>query len=161
MKRLVFLLIMMASLKAFAGDSTDLYHPNANVEKDVAAALVKARKEHKNVLLQIGGNWCIWCHRFYTFVETDTTLKRLLDRNYIVYHLNYSKENKNLDYLKKLGFPQRFGFPVLVVLDAEGNRIHTQDSGLLEKGNGYDKSKVEGFLNNWSPAALNEAVYRE
>jgi thioredoxin-related protein len=161
MRRIIFLLVLMVSIQAFAGDSTKLYNPYANVEKDVTAVLGKAKKENKHVLLQIGGDWCVWCYRFNSFVQMDTSLKVLLNRNYIVYHLNYSKENKNLAYMKKLGFPQRFGFPVLVVLDAEGNRIHTQDGSLLEKGNGYDREKVEGFLRNWSPSALNEVYYKE
>jgi thioredoxin-related protein len=161
MKKIIFFLGLMISIQAFAGDSTKLYNPYANVEKDIAAALVKAKKENKHVLLQIGGNWCVWCYRFNSFVQMDTTLKSLLDRNYILYHLNYSKENKNLTYMKKLGFPQRFGFPALVVLDADGQRIHTQDGSLLEKGNGYDKQKVETFLRNWSPAALNEVYYKD
>src|SRR5206468_5606885 len=121
-------------LQSRASDSSYLYKPYANVEQDVAAALVKAKKENKHVLLQIGGNWCVWCYRFNSFVQLDTSLKNILDKNYVLYHLNYSKENKNLDYLKKLGFPQRFGFPVLVVLDANGKQLHTQDSSLLEKG---------------------------
>ena len=75
------------------------------------------------------------------FVKADTALNRVTNENYVVYHLNFSPENKNLDYLKSLGFPQRFGFPVFVVLDAAGNRLHTQDSGLLEKEKSYDKSR--------------------
>ena len=159
--RLLFIFVLFCSLRATAADSTRLYNPYANAEKDVAAALVKAKKEKKHVLLQIGGNWCVWCYRFNSFLQMDSTLKKILDNNYIVYHLNYSPENKNLDYLKKLGFPQRFGFPVLVVLDANGNRLHTQDSSQLEKGYGYDKDKVKSFLMNWAPAALDEVFYRE
>lgn len=159
--RLLLLFVLFCSLRATAADSTRLYNPYANVQKDVAAALIKAKKEKKHVLLQIGGNWCVWCYRFNSFVQTDSTLKKILDNNYVVYHLNYSPENKNLDYLKKLGFPQRFGFPVMVVLDADGNRLHTQDSSQLEKGYGYDKDKVRNFLMNWAPAALDEVFYRE
>ncbi|HZH65758.1 MAG TPA: hypothetical protein VEY10_12765 [Flavisolibacter sp.] len=84
-----------------------------------------------------------------------------METNYVVYHLNWSCENKNLDYLKTLGYPQRFGFPALVVLDADGNRLHTQDSGLLEKEKTYDAGKVEDFLAGWSPAAFNENLYKE
>jgi thioredoxin-related protein len=161
MKRLFFLLMLSFSLHAFANDTTKLYDPKANVEKDVAVALAKAKKEGKHVLLQIGGNWCVWCYRFHNFLQQDSSLKNILDNNYVVYHLNYSSENKNLDYLKKLGFPQRFGFPVLVILDANGNRLHTQDSGLLEKEKSYDKEKVKNFLTNWSPQALKESNYKE
>src|SRR5687768_10639893 len=158
--RLLIIFFLFFSVTSYGNDTTKLYNPAANVSKDVAEAVVKAKKEYKHVLLQIGGNWCVWCYRFNSFVQTDTTLKNLVNNNYVLYHLNYSKENKNEAYLKKLHFPQRFGFPVLVVLDAEGNRIHTQDSGLLEKGNGYDWNKVKSFLINWSPTAVNEIFYK-
>lgn len=158
---LVFFLFL--SLQSFAGDTTrrQLYNPGANVEKDVAAAVVKAKAERKHVLLQIGGNWCVWCYKFNSFVNLDSTLKNILANNYIIYHLNYSKENYNAAYMKKLGFPQRFGFPVLVVLDENGRQLHTQDSGLLEQGNGYSAERVKSFLQNWSPVALDEKRYKE
>jgi len=159
--RFLFFVFLLISLNTFASDTTKLYNPYANVEKDVAAALAKAKKENKHVMLQVGGNWCVWCYRFHDFVMTDTTLKKLLEDNYVIYHLNWSKENKNLDYLKKLGYPQRFGFPVLVVLDANGHRIHTQDSSLLEKGKGYDFDKVKAFFINWAPSALEEEKYKD
>ena len=95
-------------------------------------------------------------------MESDKELKEIIEKTYVVYHLNYSKENKNLDYLKKLGFPQRFGFPVFVILNKEGQVIHTQDSGLLEDGmKSYNKDKVKTFLQNWSTEALNESNYKE
>lgn len=155
------LLLILVSVETFAADSTKLYNPTANVEMDVKAALMKAKRENKNVLIQVGGNWCIWCYRFNAFVEKDSLLRKTLEDNYVVYHLNYSKENKNLSYLEKLGYPQRFGFPVMVVLDANGNRLHTQDSGLLEKEKSYDPDKVKNFFLNWSPSALNGSLYKE
>jgi thiol:disulfide interchange protein len=159
MKWLLFLFVLL-SLHTHANDSTKLYDPRANVTADVSKLLERAKKEKKHVLLQIGGNWCVWCYRLNSFVQTDTLLKKIANDNFVIYHLNYSKENYNLPYLKKLGFPQRFGFPVLVVLDADGNRIHTQDSALLEKGNGYDREKVKSFLKSWAPGAFDETYYK-
>ena len=60
-------------------------------------------------------------------------------------------------FLPSLEFPQRFGFPVFVILDENGKRIHTQNSAFLKKGDGYDKEKVLRFFKNWSPQALNPA----
>src|SRR5829696_3028422 len=154
--RYLFSLVLLISLKSFAGDTTKLYNPAADVKKDVAAAIVKAKKEGKHVLIQVGGNWCVWCYRYNDFVKADTALNRITNENFVVYHLNYSPENKNLAYLKTLGFPQRFGFPVFVVLDAAGQRVHTQDSSFLEKGKSYDADKVKSFLQAWSPKALDE-----
>ena len=160
MRFLLFFLLLI-SVESFASDTAKLYNPKADVKKDVAAALIKAKNEGKHILLQIGGNWCSWCYRYEGFVKADTALNRITRENYIVYHLNYSPENKNLAFLKTLGFPQRFGFPVFVVLNAKGNRLHTQDSGLLEKGKSYDADKIKNFLLAWSPEALNEKRYKE
>lgn len=159
--RYLVLLAMIFSLRAAASDSTKLYNPAADARKDLAAAVLKARKEGKHVLVQVGGNWCVWCYRFNGFVTKDTSLSRIADENFVVYHLNYSPENKNLPVLKTLGYPQRFGFPVFVVLDANGNRLHTQDSSLLEEGKGYNAQKVKSFFTEWSPSALDEKRYKE
>ncbi|PSL48701.1 thioredoxin-related protein [Chitinophaga niastensis] len=140
-------------------DLEHIYNPTADAKADMDAALKQAARENKHVLLQIGGNWCIWCKRLYKFIEDDAALKTAMNSSYVVYHLNYSKENKNLPVLKELGFPQRFGFPVLVVLDAKGNRLHTQNSGLLEAADSYDKTKVQEFLKQWSPNALLPSHY--
>ncbi|HZH65757.1 MAG TPA: hypothetical protein VEY10_12760 [Flavisolibacter sp.] len=57
--RYLFFLIMLISLETFAGDTTKLYNPAANVKKDIAAALVKAKAQGKFVLIKVRGNWCI------------------------------------------------------------------------------------------------------
>lgn len=154
MIRCVFCLLLFTALRAHAGDSTKLYDPWANAAQDVARAVEKAKVEKKHVLLQIGGNWCVWCYRFNAFVQLDSVLKKLMNDDYVVYHLNYSPENKNLAYLKTLGNPQRYGFPVLVVLDENGKPLHTQDTSLLEKGNGYSFEKVKDFLLKWAPVQV-------
>ena len=148
--RFLFFLLMLFSVRAAANDSTKLYNPRANAEKDVAQLLVKAKEENKRVLLQIGGNWCLMCYRLNAVLQKDSVLKKALNDNYISYHLNYSPENKNSAYLAKLGQPQRYGFPVLVVLNADGKPLHTQNMALLLKGNGYDYEKLKTFLNKWS-----------
>ncbi|WPQ64870.1 thioredoxin family protein [Chitinophaga sancti] len=140
-------------------DLEHIYDPGADAAADLAAIQQQAAAAKKHILVQVGGNWCIWCKRFYKFTEEDSTLKSLLKRNFIVYHLNYSKENKNLPILQKLGYPQRFGFPVIVILDAKGNRLHTQDTGLLESADSYDEKKIAMLLKQWGPDALNPAYY--
>jgi thioredoxin-related protein len=141
-------------------DTAKLYNPAADAKADIADAVKKAAAEHKNVLLQIGGNWCIWCIRFNNLVSTDPDLNKYLRDNYVVVHVNYSKENMNEKLLAELGYPQRFGFPVFVVLDDKGNRIHTQNSGYLEEGKGHGKDKVMEFFKGWSPAAIDPKSYQ-
>ena len=51
-------------------------------------------------------------------------------------------------------YSQRFGFPVMVVLDGNGKVIHIQDSGYLEEGKGYDTKRVLKFFTSWTPKAV-------
>ncbi|MBN1988656.1 MAG: thioredoxin family protein [Bacteroidales bacterium] len=159
MKRILIVFsVLFFSLAGVAQEK--LYNPNADPQKDVTKALVEAKQQGKHVLLQIGGNWCPWCIKLHNYMHETAQVKQLLDDAYIVVKVNYSKENKNLSYLEYLEYPQRFGFPVLVILNSNGKRLHTQDSGLLESGNGYDSKKIETFLKNWSPQSFKAENYK-
>lgn len=98
--------------------------------------------------------------RFHKYVHENETIDSTLTANYVFVLLNYSRENKNLDILAELEYPQRFGFPVFVILDDEGKRIHTQNSAYLEKDKSYDEKKVLQFLKHWSPAAVDPENYQ-
>ena len=139
-----------------------LYHPDENAKDAIASVVKDAKKISKHVLVEIGGNWCIWCARFNDFVNNDKSLDSLVSSNFVVYHLNYSKENKNKELLTKYGFPQRFGFPVFLVLNEKGDLLHTQTSWYLEDGKkSYDKEKVTAFFTDWGKKALDPAQYKE
>jgi len=159
---LVSIIFLLAFITGHPQDikKFSLYKPEENAAVELAKAVKEAKASGKHVFVQIGGNWCIWCARFYEYVNSDKQLDSAMHAGYIVYHLNYSKENMNKEILAKLGYPQRFGFPVFVVLDGNGNRIHTQDSEYLEQGKSYDKSKVMGFFNHWNPKALEADQYK-
>lgn len=140
----------------------NLYKPDEKAGIEINNAIAEAKKTGKHVFIQIGGNWCIWCARFHEYITNDKQLDSLVHANYIVYHLNYSKENYNVKLLTKYKFPQRFGFPVFLILDGEGNLIHTQDSWYLEDGKtSYDREKVKAFFTNWGPTTLDPSQYKE
>jgi thioredoxin-related protein len=135
------------------------YNPGADGKSDLKKAIQQAESQRKHVLIQIGGNWCPWCLKFHTFATTEPNVDSLIRADYVYLMLNYSKENKNWEIMKQLEYPNRFGFPVFVVLDGKGKLLHTQDSGLLEEGKGYDTTKVVTFLKMWNVRALNPATY--
>ncbi len=137
------------------------YNPELDAMQQIDNAIKLAKKENKHVLLQIGGNWCGWCMMLHKFYNAEPQIDSLLNKDYVVEYINFSKENKNLDALKRLEFPQRFGFPVLVVLDGSGKRLHTQNSVYLEQGKGYNKEKLFDFLNDWKPSALDPENYKK
>lgn len=128
------------------------YNPEENAEEKIASLVTQAQAEGKNIMIQAGGNWCIWCLRFNHYVQTTPELKNIVDSNYLYYHLNYSPENKNEAIFEKYGDPgKKYGFPVFIVLDQNGKQIHTQESGSLEDGKGYSLEKVKAFFEAWTP----------
>ena len=157
-------LFMFFSYATFSQDMKkfNLYKPGEKAEAEITNAVSEAKRSGKNVLIQIGGNWCIWCARFHEFVSNDMQLDSLMKANFVVYHLNYSKENYNAKLLTRYKFPQRFGFPVFLILDGEGNLLHTQNSWYLEDGKtSYEREKVKSFFNEWSKKALDPSQYKE
>lgn len=128
------------------------YDVKENAEKKIAELVAQAKKENKNIIIQAGGNWCIWCLRFNQFVQTTPELKNVVDENYLYYHLNFSPENKNEKIFAKYDNPgAKYGYPVFVVLDQNGKLIHTQDSAVLEEGKGYSLEKTKAFFLKYIP----------
>lgn len=129
------------------------YHPGEDAAAKLAELMKRAEAENKNIIIQAGGNWCIWCLRFNEYVQTTPELKNLVDENYLYYHLNYSPEDKNEKLFSKYGDPgKKYGYPVFLVLDSKGKLLHTQDSSVLEEGKGYSLEKVKTFFEKWKPA---------
>ncbi|MCX6250259.1 MAG: thioredoxin family protein [Methanoregula sp.] len=159
-KIVISLLLLVGSLLCFAQDPLP-YNPNADAKADIKKAVQQAKTDNKHVLIQVGGNWCPWCLRFHKMATSAYAVDSIIKKDYVYILVNYSKENKNMDVMKDLEYPNRFGFPVFVILDGNGKRLHTQDSGLLEhnKAKGYDTTKVVTFLREWDVKAVDPKTY--
>ncbi len=161
-RTLTLIAAVLITLAAAARENAKVYDEDIDPDVQITQALTKATQEGKFVIAQLGGNWCKWCIRLARFIEGDAQLKQIVDENFEYIHVNYNPREPKEDAaataaaLKRLGNPVRFGFPVLVVLDGDGNILHTQDSALLESGEGYDREKLLRFFSNWSPAALKQ-----
>lgn len=123
------------------------YHPEANAQADIDSLLLIAQKEHKNIVVQAGGNWCIWCLRFNNYIHEEADIRGLVEKNFVYYHLNYSKENKNEAVFQRYAAgAEKLGYPFFIILNPKGEVIAIRDSGSLEAGKGYDKNKVLAFF---------------
>ena len=156
----LFFLILIAFTSRGQEPGAKLYNPSSNATTEISDAVRRAKASQKHVLIQAGGNWCKWCIEFNRFSKSDKQIDSILNADYIIYHLNYSPENKNASVFAKYGYPQRFGFPVFLVLDENGNRIHTQNSSYLEQGRSYNKEKVIQFLELWNKKAIDPLAYK-
>jgi thiol:disulfide interchange protein len=129
-----------------------IYDEAADGFEQIKAAVALAKQSNKRVLLQFGAEWCGWCHRLHRLFDTDERIAQKLKTDYIVILIDVNGDhNQAVD--EKYGHPMQHGLPVIVVLDADGNQLATQDTAELEEGDHHDPEKVMAFLEEWSPRA--------
>jgi len=128
--------------------AADVYDEKTNAGDDIAAAVVRAAKNHKRVLVVYGGNWCGWCVKLDEFFKKDRSVARTLRYEYEVVKVDIGKFDKNMELVEKYGAQlKKGGVPYLTVLDGTGKMITNQNTGDLEEGDHHDRAKVEAFLN--------------
>jgi thiol:disulfide interchange protein len=168
MIRLAVVILLTAHcslLTVFGQEKAKPYNETQDVRADLNVAVQKARTENKHVLVQFGGNWCPWCLRFHALVNGDSKIDSLMKADYVYVLANVPREKNKRDYdlFREYDYPNRFGYPVFVILDGNGKKLHIQDSGILEhcQTSGYDTAKVVTFLKMWNVKALDPETYNQ
>ena len=129
--------------------TVEKFDPSRNPAKDVDSAVVEAKLTGKRILLDVGGEWCNWCHYLDRFFVQNKDVADFLHQKFVVVKINYSKENENKEFLSH--YPKVPGYPHFFVLESDGTFLYSQDTGELEAGQGHDHDKVLAFLKRWAP----------
>jgi thiol:disulfide interchange protein len=129
--------------------TVDHYDGARNPADDLAATITRAQAEKKNILVQVGGDWCGWCKLMSTFIETNEKVRETILENYLVMKVTENADNKNTAFLSQ--YPSIPGYPHLFVLDTNGKLLHSQGTAELEQGHGYNETAYLEFLNKWKP----------
>jgi thiol:disulfide interchange protein len=129
--------------------TVDHYDNARNPADDLSTTIKRAQAEKKNILVQVGGDWCGWCHLMSTFIETNEKVRDTILANYLVMKVTEDADNKNTAFLSQ--YPAIPGYPHLFVLDTNGKLLHSQGTAELEQGHGYNETAYLEFLNKWKP----------
>ena len=125
-------------------------YPEVDAAKaDIAAALTKAKHEHKRVLLDFGGDWCGDCQVLNLYFHQPDNLP-LLTQNYVLVDVNVGRIDQNLDLGTKYGVNLKKGVPALAVLEPNGTSVYGQ-SGQFSDMRHMESSSVHDFLEKWKP----------
>ena len=135
---------------------TEKFDPARDAAADVAQAVARARAERKVVLVDVGGEWCAWCHILERFITSHPAVLRTLQEHYVVVKVNWSPQNRNEALLAQ--WPKIKGYPHLFVLDTQGKLLHSQDTSELEAGKDYDEQKMLAFLRRHARPAAAPAI---
>lgn len=126
--------------------SVPVYDESADAKADVAAAVEKAKKEKKRVLVTLGANWCGWCRSLDRTFTKDEKVAAAIAKSYVPVKVDVGRMKKNLDLAASWGADVKKGVPLLVVLDGTGKAVKIQDTEALEAGKGHDPEKILAFL---------------
>jgi len=144
---MVLLLLGLATAARAAGSAG--YDPRRDPAADLRTAVQEARQSGKRILLEVGGEWCVWCHVLQDLVTQDKEVAARLRDGFVLVKVNWSPENENTRFLS--AYPPIPGYPHFFVLASDGTYLRSQPVDPFTKGSGYDRAKVLAFLKQWSP----------
>ena len=126
MKRLITAILFASVLPAFAQGPTVWEH-------DLAAATARAKREHKQIFMDIYTDWCGWCTKMRNETFPTPEAQAAL-QNFVPLSINTQLKdgtptaNKPLE--KQFGVK---GFPSLYILDENGKTVRSLASYLPPK----------------------------
>ncbi len=127
--------------------SQALFDPHRDPATDLLAALIRARREHKNIVLDVGGDWCVWCKRFEQFIASHPVLQSLCSQYYVTTRLYFGEGGEEMEFFRF--FPEIQSVPHLFIMNPKGEIICSQPTDPLEQGNSYNIDRVHLFFQTW------------
>jgi thiol:disulfide interchange protein len=125
-----------------------IYSETANPAAEIAAGLAQAKREHKRVILDFGGDWCGDCQVLDLYFHQPPN-DDLLQKNFVLVHVWIGHMDTNLDVAARYGVPISKGVPALAVLDADGKVLYAQATGQFNDMRHMQPTSVTEFLETW------------
>ena len=103
------------------------YDEHANADAAIAAAFDRAKKSHKRVLIDLGGNWCVDCVVLANFLQLPE-MHRFMDAHYEIVSVDVGRFDRNLQIPARYGFTTRLkGVPTLLIATPDGKLVNGND----------------------------------
>jgi thiol-disulfide isomerase/thioredoxin len=99
------------------------YDEKADADAAVAKAKALARRTHRLLLIDLGGNWCLDCRLLAGTVELPV-LRRWLDSRFVIVTVDVGRFDRNLQIPAHYGIKGRLaGVPAVLVVDPRTDRL--------------------------------------
>ena len=115
------------------------------------ATVERAEAEGKRILIQVGGEWCGWCHLLDAFIHEHEAIFQRMEAGFLIMKVNWSRENQNEAFLGQ--YPDIPGYPHIYVVEKDGTLLHSQNTVELEEGRSYNEQAILDIQDRWSPDA--------
>lgn len=151
MKKILLPLLFLALLQNVLAEQlpaySKAYDPNRNALQDGRDAIKLAKTTNRRVLIEVGGDWCKWCHVLDRFLNSNPEIKKQLHQTFVLLKINVSDENKNKEFLKV--FPQTLGYPHIYVTENNGKLLLSKDVAQFFVNGKYSTKRFKEFFKRW------------
>jgi len=134
-------------------ERANIYPADADADREIAAAVVRATKERKRVLLVFGANWCYDCHVLDHALH-DGEAGKIVRERYLLVHVDIGEGEKNPELVKLYKIPLDKGVPAVAILDAAGKLLYSSGEGEFEAARRMLKQNLLAFLQHWEAPQL-------
>jgi thiol:disulfide interchange protein len=148
------LIATFAAATRTPGADNPIYDESADAHQQIRVAVAQASRSGRNLVLDFGANWCLDCHVLDAQMHSPE-LAQLVERNYVVVHVDVGLYSKNLDLARKYGITLKKGIPALAVLDSHGKLLFSQNQGQFEDARHLGPDSFKQFFEQWRPKASN------
>ncbi|WP_068546174.1 thioredoxin family protein [Thalassotalea crassostreae] len=124
-----------------------VYDEQRDPFKDAKAAIQLANQSNRNVLIEIGGNWCTWCHKIDAFLADNPDIYNALHENFVLLKINVSDSNENEKFMA--GLPPVLGYPHMYVSTGKGKMILSKDTAEFLRSGEYSREAWLQFIDQF------------
>jgi len=144
----VFLISLQPALAEPLPEYSLKYDPKRDAFQDGRDAIQLAKKSNRRILIEVGGDWCKWCHILDRFLDKNPDIKKELHQTFVFLKVNVSDENYNDEFLKV--FPRPLGYPHMYVTEKDGNFLLSKDTADFFENRKYSAKKFKAFFEKWA-----------
>ena len=126
------------------------YDEHANADVAVAAAFARAKKSHKRVLIDLGGNWCVDCVVLANFVE-QPAVKRFVAAHYEWVAVDVGRFDRNLQIPARFGLTRRLtGVPTIIIATPDGKQLNQNDVFAVSEARSMTPQTIAAYLTKYA-----------
>lgn len=98
------------------------YDEQADAKAAVARAKAQAKREHKRLLIDLGGNWCGDCRVLAGILDLPE-LQPYLAKHFVIVSVDIGRYDKNGDIAGHYGIGRLQGVPAILAIDPVKDRL--------------------------------------
>jgi len=141
--------VSIASLKDLTVPDAP-YDEKANADAQVDAAIARAKKNGKRVLIDLGGNWCADCRIMAGLMELPE-MERFLNAHYEMVSVDVGRFNRNLQIPARYGITQRLeGVPAFLVVTTHGKLVNAGRVSAIQDARHMTPQALADWLAQWT-----------